>query len=344
VTFTGAAARDVRPLIALMEHDYGRPERGRSQEYVNLYRPLRRLYPRTLHFDHVARARAVGARAMNIEFERLVEHERPDVVIVALFGEEIDPAVLGRARAITRTVGYFFDETWRRSYARRWSRHFDVVTAQQRAGAEMLRSVGAGRVLHVPSAFDETVYRPLGLPPQRDLAFVGLYHPYREWMLARFRRAGLEVEVFGHGWPTGRISLEEMVSVFNTTRVNLNISNSSHWDPRYLISHWRALPTNIRLAKDREQVKARHFEIAGCAAFQISFEAPELDLHFGIGSEIVTYRDIDDAIAKARYYLARDAEREAIAVAAGRRARRDHTASRRMADLVTAALRADGDG
>lgn len=323
-----------------MEHDYGQPERGRSYEHLNIYGPLRRLYPATLFFDYVARKRAVGRAAMNTELEALIERERPDLLIVALFGEEIDPAVLERARRVTRTVGYFFDDTWRRSYARRWHRHFDVVTSPERAGAALFRRYGAPCALHMPFAYDDAVYRPTDRSPERDVAFVGLWHPYRAWVVERVRRAGLRVDAFGHGWPAGRIPVEDMVRVFGTTRVNLNLSNSSKWDPRYLMSRWRALPTNLWLRKDREQVKARHFEIAGCGAFQLSFETPELGLHFDVGREIVTFCGIDDAIAKACHYIAHEDERRAIAEAALRRARRDHTAAQRMSDLVEAALSA----
>ncbi len=69
---------------------------------------------------------------------------------------------------------------------------------------------------------------------------------------------------------------------------------------------------------------------------RLSQRATEL---FEAGSEIVTYRDIDDFVAKARHFLERDAERATIAAADRARATRDHirlTRFRRLFALIEA--------
>jgi spore maturation protein CgeB len=127
-----------------------------------------------------------------------------------------------------------------------------------------------------------------------------------------------------------------MVDVFSQSRVNLNISNSRHWDLRYVLSSYRALRTTLRSPKDREQIKARHFEIAGCGGFQLTYYCEDLERHFVIGDEVAVYLDPDDLVDKVRFYLAHDEERERIAAAGYERARRDHTAGRRLTDLLAA--------
>jgi spore maturation protein CgeB len=121
-----------------------------------------------------------------------------------------------------------------------------------------------------------------------------------------------------------------MVTIFNQSRINLNMSNSASWDARYLASSPRALLNRVRSPKSIEQLKARHFEINGCGAFQLSYYVEGLERHYAIGDEIGVYLDPDDLLRKVRYYLDHDAEREAVAAAGYQRTMAAHTFKRRF--------------
>ena len=58
----------------------------------------------------------------------------------------------------------------------------------------------------------------------------------------------------------------------------------------------------------------------------------ELEDFFEVGREIVCYRDRDDLIDLAKYYLTHDTERERIRQAGYARARRDHTWQKRFTE------------
>jgi hypothetical protein len=79
------------------------------------------------------------------------------------------------------------------------------------------------------------------------------------------------------------------------------------------------------------QVRLRDFEAPMSGAFYMVECIPELEAFYEIGREIVCYADPDDLADKAKYYLAHEAEREAIRQAGHRRARAEHTWQARFA-------------
>ena len=115
-----------------------------------------------------------------------------------------------------------------------------------------------------------------------------------------------------------------MVRTFETSRVNLNLSNS--WTGRW----GRRRPVV-------GQIKARLFEVPGSGGFVLSEAVPHVDDYFAIGSELATFDGEGDLIEKIRYWLERETDR---AQAAGRgyaRVRADHTYDQRFAKIFAAA-------
>lgn len=322
-------------LVVAMLDDYGRPERGPSLEHYNLLLPLRRICPDTASFDFMARLKEVGVSAMNAELVELVRTLRPAVTIVALYGEQIGPATVEAIKRWTTTVAYFWDDVWRREYSFRWARTFDFVTTSDPRGVERFAAAGCDNAIFSPFAFNEELYLRADLPKEHDVSFVGGYHPYRDWLIRRLRQAGHRVTVHGHRWPAGRLSLEGMIALLNSSKINLNLSNSSHWDMGYLATTPLGIPWMLKMGKNREQVKARHFEIAGCGGFQLSFDVDYLAQYFEPGQEIATFRTARELLAMVHHFLDRPEEREAIADAGWRRAQADHTASRRYEQLLS---------
>jgi glycosyltransferase involved in cell wall biosynthesis len=78
---------------------------------------------------------------------------------------------------------------------------------------------------------------------------------------------------------------------------------------------------SIALTQDRvKQLKGRIFEIAHCGAMLLCDLNPYISSYFVPGKEFVPFRDFDDLVAKARYYLEHEEERAAIARAGHRKA------------------------
>ena len=329
--------RDIQRLRILLvgeRFDYGDTRRGDSVNYYQLLLPLRSLSPGTRLYDFTQRTREIGRASMNAELVSLVKAERPDVMIVCMYTDELEPAALREVRRYSTTVAYFYDDVWRQRYATFWARHFDLVTTSDPSGPARFMRAGCDNALYVPFSFNEEIFHRVDVDTEYDVSFVGLCHPFRKWVVDRMRRAGIQVSVFGYGWPVGRVTVDRMVEIFNSSRVNLNLSNSSQWDLRYLTSSPLAIATNIKAGKDHEQVKMRHVEIAGAGGFQMSYWVNYLSDYFRPDEEISVYRSLEDLIAKVRYFLVHDDERSAIAAAGHRRAVSEHSGTHRLRKLL----------
>ena len=88
----------------------------------------------------------------------------------------------------------------------------------------------------------------------------------------------------------GRALGEATLRIMSAATINLNVHADFVW-----------YGGNIRL-----------FEAAGVGRLQIADHLPGTLQWFSEGENIVTFRDLDDLRAKVAYYLAHEAEREAI--------------------------------
>lgn len=317
-------------LLACMEYDYGDPSRGHSYEYYNFYESLRSLGHEVTLFDYMGEVRALGKTEMNRKLLGIVQEIKPMLTMFSLYTDQFEPEIVRQLCNYTKTLCFFHDDTWRVEYSKFWARNFDFFTTPDIYGERRYAAQGLPNAIHFPFGCNEKLYCKMDVPKRYDVSFVGGWSPYRVWLVQYLRKAGVNVHATGHGWPGGKIEHEEMVQVFNESRLNLNISNSASWDARFLFSSPRALVNRIRSPKSIEQLKARHFEINGCGAFQLSYYVEGLETYYEIGKEVAIYVDPDDLLAKVRLYLADNELRESIAQAGYRRTLAEHTFAKRF--------------
>ena len=309
-----------------MEHNYGDPSRGRSYEYYNFYESLQQMGVDVRLFDFFAEEKALGREQMNRKLLEVVRDWKPDVALFSLYTDQILEETVRALKGSTRTLCFFHDDSWRVDFSMKWARVFDWFTTPDIHGPHRYTREGLKNFIAFPFGCNEQTYKQL--PDSKfkyDVTFVGSWHPYREWLLGRLRKAGMDARAFGYGWPEGPVDQEKMIEIFNETRVNLNLSNSASWDARYLASSPRALINRLRSPKTIEQLKARIFELSCCGGFQLSYYVEGLERYFSIGEEIAVYLDADDLVKKTRQYLDDEPLRERIAKAGRERALRDHT-------------------
>lgn len=317
-------------LLVCMLHAYGNPKREYSYEYFNFYQSLKQLGHEVELFDYMGEMQALGKEGMNQKLLARVQEWQPTVTLFSLYTDQFEPSVVEQLRKHTKTLCFFHDDTWRVEYSRYWARHFDYFTTPDVYGELKYREIGLPNAIHFPFGCNEQIFRKLNVARKFDVSFVGGWHPYREWLIKRIMQAGVNVEVAGYGWPAGEIDQQEMVRIFNESHINLNLSNSASWDARYLASSPRALINRLRSKKNIEQLKARHFEINGCGAFQLTYYVEGLERCYDINRELGVYTDPDDLMEKVKFYLAHEELREAIAESGFKRTLEEHTFSRRF--------------
>jgi spore maturation protein CgeB len=165
-------------------------------------------------------------------------------------------------------------------------------------------------------------------PPRRDVVFVGSLNRLRHRRGSTvFNQAAarVPVEFWGYdlrGWPPwsrirrgyrGEAWGLEMYRLLRDARISLN---------RH-IAEAEGHANNMRL-----------YEATGVGSLLLTDQGSNLAELFEPGREVVTYADVNDLVEKARYYLAHEDERRAIAAAGQARTLRDHTYELRMRELA----------
>ena len=366
----------MRILYVASRHSYGRPELGLSFEHWNFYHALVNMGHDILYFDYRGLKRHLGREGMNRRLQEVADAERPDVLFSVLHREIVEREVIRKISRQGRflTLNWFTDDHFLfESYTQFWAPCFNWAVTTSAGALNKYASIGYTNVIKSQWGCNHFLYRPLDLPPAYDCSFVGQPHGDRREVIRALRGAGLSVRTWGNGWEEGVIDQEEMIRVFNQSRINLNLSNASspprrprsaltrarraarEWlsDRLNIIPGVRAFREEARLRRKEqrrrrnaarssaqpagvvlpEQIKGRNFEVPGCGGFLITGPAENLEEYYRDGEEVVIFRSQEELIDKARYYLEHEEERAAVAQAGCRRTLAEHTYVHRFAEI-----------
>jgi spore maturation protein CgeB len=128
-----------------------------------------------------------------------------------------------------------------------------------------------------------------------------------------------------------------MVRVFGTSRINLNLSNSStDSSPKTLRARVGKLLGRGPKGPQPAQIKGRNFEVPGCGGFLLTERVPHLERYFELGTEVAVYDTADELVEQVGYWLAHDEERAAVAEAGYQRVMAEHTYDHRFEAIFTA--------
>lgn len=166
--------------------------------------------------------------------------------------------------------------------------------------------VEGGNPVYLPEGFDASAYRPMDVPQDIAVSFIGAAYGFRPALVRELRRAGIAVQAFGDGWGTRGVWGDAQVEVINRSVVNLGHGG-------------------IGYADDLMNVKTRDFEIPGCGGgVYVTTYSPDLARHYDIGREIACFRSTDDMIELVRHCLANRDESRHMADAARARCLAEH--------------------
>ena len=303
-------------LYAGMKYDYGDPNRGLSFEHCNFYDTLQNMDLEILTFDCMSILKEVGKKEMNRRLLDMTVAEQPDLLFTILMRDEFDKKTIKRISDETKTVtfNWFCDDHWRYdNFSRFWAPMFNWVSTTDSDSLEKYERDGYQNVIKTQWGVNPFLYQKKNLEMKYDVTFVGQVHSNRKKLMSDLKKKGIEVQCFGADWPNGRVSQDEMINIFNQSKINLNLSNSStnKW-----YRFWK---------KDRDQIKGRNFEVPGTGGFLLTGIADNLDQYFELEKEVAIYNDEDDLAEKISYYLDHEPERSAISEAGYQRCFKDHS-------------------
>ena len=332
-------------FVALMKYDYGVVERGFSYEYYNIYLPLCDVYGagNVLLFDYFAEVKKSGKIEMNKKLKDAIKNEKPDVSLFCLFTYEFDEDTLISLKEFTKTVVYFFDDPWRQNFVRYWIEYFDYFTTPDFYMWKQYELEGFKNVIYSPFGFNPSIYKTLDLEKIYDVSFVGAYNPYRRWVINLLRKQGIKINVFGRFWNNKSwISQEDMVKIFNQSKINLNLSNAISYDFRFLfhsLTSLEAMKQIYLVKKNKEQIKGRHYEINGCGGFQLSYFVPGLNLAYEIDKEIVVFENPANIAGQVKFFLNNEDLRNEIAQNGYNRSQKEHQAQFYLERMIKTILK-----
>lgn len=298
-------------------YNYGKREEGFSYEHMNIEAGLHECAKRGM-FEVVCWY--PDSYVYQDYAEEVFANHKPDAIFHVAFNESLDlpegVAKLALKQDIP-VIQWDCDSSWR---FHNWilprkdrvshfvTTHSATVPWYQQNGMKVIKSQWAGSPLYKPN---RDLYK-------YDATFVGQKHGQmpngkflRSEIVDALMASDIKLDLFGNYWNGYKNwhgylkDFEEIINIFNRSRINLNLSNP--W-------HHGTMP----------QIKGRHFEIPQTCGFQISTPADDLSSYFENGKEIVIAESIQDLIDKTKYYLEHSNERESIAAAGYRRMLKDH--------------------
>lgn len=351
----------MRILYVAQKNDYKDPKRGLSFEHYNLYDSLLRLgggVHEIEYFPFDEMESQYGREKTNAMLVEKALLSRPDLCFFFLFTEEIYSETI---KKITDsgiiTYNWFADDHWRFSiFTARYAPVFSWVSTTDAGALSKYEKVGCKNVIQTQWACNPSIYHPAN-PLQLlrnysyDVTFVGQKDANRERMVKYLEKNGIGVECFGGGWKNGRVTQSEMIRIFESSRINLNFSESSSlgfWKDILKIFFRRQDGKIIAnspfdyfnyissyLGRKRRQIKGRVFEVPACGGFLISGTVAHIDEYFVPDKEMVFYDTKIDLAKKIKYFLTKEEEREAIRIAGYVKTVRVHTYEQRLREIFS---------
>ncbi len=353
----------MRILYAALKYDYGQSDRGYSFEHYNFYHSLLHMGHDIIYFDFMTIMQEHGKKEMNRRLLDVVLTEKPDIMFTVLFKDELDKAVIKEISKSTdtTTINWFCDDHWRfDNFSCDWAPCFNWVITTAKSALPKYAARGYKNVIKSQWACNTFLYRKLDLPLKYDVTFVGQPHGNRREFIDALIDAGIDAKAWGSGWESGRISQEDMIRVFNQSRINLNLSNASIYASSPTVNSAcglisKSLNTmpfgsgiksvgkrclsalNKTTEADRiqlaDQIKGRNFEVPGCGGFTLTGSAENLEEYYEPGRDVVCFEDKEDLVGKVRYYLEHEEKRAVIARTGYERTLHEHTYVHRF-DLI----------
>lgn len=277
---------------------------------------LERIFSRQIKYDFLKNYADYGIKKVNSDIIEIIVREKPKYVIWPSYMYEILESTFETIRESgSIVVGYFFDDQSRfDNYSKYWIPYLDyIVTVDEESSAIKYSKFGVNAI-YKTCGVSPDIYHKKEIPDRFDISFVGSNIGNREENIKKLIDAGIKVSAFGKGWNSGYVSFDEMIDIFNSSKINLNFVSDG-------------------TGNNNTQIKGRIFEISMCGGFLLTEYANGLEKYFELDKEIVCFHTIAEAIDKARYYLENESERRKIAEAGWKKVNLNYTWEKHFRDV-----------
>lgn len=219
--------------------------------------------------------------------------------------------------------------------------NYDFIFTIESSSVHLYEEAGHNKVYYLPLGTNPSIYTSLNFNQYKyDISLVGFPYPERikiiqflldhtpysiltvgsTWHLALAKYKTTNNYHFIKTW----VEPDKVATIYNQTKIVLN----THRPYKYKRNH------NNKGIINRS-INNRTFEIASCAAFQLTDTKPDLPKHFIPGKEIVTFTSLPDLLQKTHYYLKNEKERNEIAEKARKKVLQNDTFTHRLNKMLS---------
>jgi spore maturation protein CgeB len=285
--------------------------------------------------------REQGREAFNEDVLRRLRTGGYAAMIVVAFADEFPPEALDQMRRHVTTIAWNSDDDVRwDSYSRHYAPHYALVYTTYRSVYET--QAAAHPNLRLSQWACPSRFRGFDRPKDLAFSFCGqAYGPRLKQLYDLRSRAGLRffgkgTRLFtGHYWPD-RVIRAGGERIGRLTGLQVFRDSFLPYEQVHELWSRSRLSLNLQRSSDgtRLQIKSRTFEMGLSGTAMLSEPAPALELYYEPGVEFIPYATIDECVEKARFYLAHEPERRAIAAAYARRTEAEHLWTHRLARIL----------
>lgn len=257
-------------------------------------------------------------------FDGLANQKRiPDLLITQSWADYIKPECLIELRQKygTLMINIGMDDRHRWEAVKPLIPVLDLALTAAPECVEWYKKEGCPAIFF-PEASSPEIFHPMPDEPKiYDVSFIGARYGIREKIVHALLDEGINVAAFGSGWEGGRVPVEDVPRIFARSKIVLGIGTIAHCTNFYAL-------------------KMRDFDGPMSGSLYLTHDNTDLQSLYKVGKEIVTYRNVQECVEKAKHLIANNDERENIARRGYERALAEHTWLHRFQELLNS-LRGD---
>jgi spore maturation protein CgeB len=279
----------------------------------------------------------------NSEFLSIVSKEMPDLLFI-IKGDNFFPATLEKIKKVLScpVVGYAWDEPfythnnnqddYRKSNFKKGLPWYDLIFVFDTFYIDEIKRQGAKKVHYLPLATNPNRYSEIATIDQDrchydyDVCFIGM--PFENRVEIFENLHAYKLGVFGDHWGKYFMLKGQPPPAYYKGKATGEVVNKLYRSSKIVL--------NIHHSHSIEGLNTRTFDILACGAFEMVDYKKNVEEHFEIDKEIVTFENINELKSKIEFYSRNDDLRKAISERGRQRVLSEHTWVHRAKDVVTA--------
>jgi len=291
------------------------------EDYCN---GIKRLSKNYYYFDYVREYLNRGKRGFEAAIESIISDKNITHIFFIWWSSDLtfSPDFIERlSRKAKLIINYYDTEYFFEGVDRYYAQYADLVMLPDCLSRYKYQQLNINAISTF-ALYDPMNYqKKSGTVKDIDVSFVGnLKQSNRKEYIKYLEDNGISVDTYGVDSKHGFATFDQMVDVFNRSKINLNFTTTS--DRSGYVINPPQVTQRIR------QSKGRPNEIALCGGFILSQYAPGIEEMYELGEEIDTFKTKEELLEKVKHYLASDLDRTDMEQRSHNRAMANYTAEK----------------